>query len=317
MAPDFQLITYPPTSLPVTRSVATIGVFDGVHLGHRRLIGKVVERAPVLQARSVVLTFDPHPREVVAGARFIPHLTDLAERKALIQALGVDIVAVVHFTAEVAGLSAEDFLAVLQAQLHVVEMWVGPDFALGRGRRGKGQVLREIGSSLGYPVNVIRTTTTAGVTVSSSVIRRLLQDGQVTLAAELLGRPYSLEGTIVGGDRRGRSLGYPTANLELDPSRVVPADGVYVVTAVIGELRRPAVANIGVRPSFGQKDRIMEVHILQFEGDLYGQRLRVEFLERIRPERRFDRVEDLLSQLRLDVAVARDYHGLGETGRRE
>ncbi len=310
MAHSIELTIEPPLAGQVGPSTLTIGVFDGVHIGHQHLIGQPVARAKALGVRSTAITFDPHPSEVLGKGEPLQYLTDLAERKALIRAVGIDTVATLHFTPAVASLTADAFMAEIKARLGVVELWVGPDFALGRGRHGTVPVLREIGQKIGFTVHTVEPLVREGVVVSSSIIRRKLAEGEVEAARRFLGRPYALEGYVEHGDHRGRALlGYPTANIPLDPRRVVPADGVYLVIAATPQGRLPAVANVGTRPSFGPGRRGLEVHVLDFAGDLYGQHLRAEFLRRLRPEARFASVDDLRKQIERDTEAARRYFG--------
>jgi len=294
--------------------VLTIGVFDGVHLGHQALISAAVNEARSRGLHSAAMTFSPHPAEVLAKGEPVRYLTSLPERKALIRAVGTDAVVTLHFTREVAALTAEEFMNDIVPDLGVVSLWVGPDFALGRGRQGTVGVLADIGKRMGYTVQTVPPVLLDGVVISSSAIRCLLQEGVVTEANRMLGQPYALEGAVRRGDGRGRLLSFPTANLLLDPKRVVPANGVYVARARIGSQSLPGVANIGTRPSFGDNERNLEVHLLDFSGDLYGHRLRVEFLERLRPERRFKNVDDLVAQMQRDAAAARAFLAANRAG---
>lgn len=287
--------------------VLTLGVFDGVHLGHRALISAAVDEARARGVRSAAMTFSSHPAEVLAKGETVPYLSSLPDRKALIRAVGAEAVVTLHFTREVASLTAEEFMVDVSRELGVISLWVGPDFALGRGRQGTVPVLAEIGTRLGYTVQTVPPVVLDQVVISSSSIRGLLQVGMLSEANRMLGRAYALEGTVRRGDGRGRHLGFPTANLRLDPKRVVPANGVYVVRARFGQQSLAGVANVGTRPSFGDNERNLEVHLLDFSGDLYGQQLRVEFRERLRPELRFGRKDELTAQLHCDVASARKF----------
>ncbi|MHB9090657.1 MAG: bifunctional riboflavin kinase/FAD synthetase [Chloroflexota bacterium] len=307
MVPSLPLSINPPAAVPPDPTVITIGVFDGVHLGHRALIQATVERAHTLGIRSAAITFDPHPRAVLGRGEAIQYLNSLSERIDLIRSLGVDTVAVLRFSLAVAGLSAEAFVRELKAQMGLAELWVGPDFALGKGRQGTVPVLRELGTAVGFAVETVPPVVVDGEVVSSSLIRRLLLAGDVEAAAILLSRPYTLEGIVAVGDRRGRTLGFPTANLPLAPERVAMANGVYVVRAHSQGRALPAVASIGVRPTFGLNERGLEVFIMDFADDLYGQPLRVEFLRRLRPELQFDSIDALVAQMQRDVADARAY----------
>ena len=287
-------------------SVLTVGTFDGVHLGHQAIIRYLVERARIQGGRSVVVSFDPHPREVVHGEA-VPLLTTLEERAAELEALGLDGFVVLPFTPAFARLSPSAFIEeVLVRHIGLQEIVIGYDHGFGRGRSGGREDLERLGRKHGFSVDVIPGQVVAEHVVSSTQVRRqLLDGGAVKDAARLLGRYYSLAGTVVLGSQRGRTLGYPTANLSVNhPRKVVPAEGVYAVNArVSGEASRMGgMMNIGTRPTFDGEDTRLEVHLFDVSRDLYGQELRVEFVERIRPEVRFDSVEALKKQLSKDRA---------------
>jgi riboflavin kinase / FMN adenylyltransferase len=300
-------LTIEPSQAAAVPTVLTLGVFDGVHLGHRALISAAVAEARARGLRSAAMTFAPHPAEVLAQEAAVQYLSSLPQRKALIRAVGAEIVVTLHFTREVASLTAEEFMADITRELGVVSLWVGPDFALGRGRQGNMSVLAEIGSRMGYSIQTVPAVVLDGAVISSSTIRALLLKGMIREATAMLGRPYTLEGEVRRGDGRGRHLGFPTANLQLDPRRVIPANGVYVVRASPGPTTLAGVANVGTRPSFGVNERNLEVHLLDFAADLYGQHLRVEFLERLRPEMRFGSTDELVAQMHHDAAAARAF----------
>jgi riboflavin kinase / FMN adenylyltransferase len=298
-----------PGATPTARpSVIAIGVFDGVHIGHQYLLSKVVQRARSLGVRSIALTFDPHPREVLQHSESVQYLATLEQRQELIKALGVDTIAILHFTKDVANESAERFMTEAKKQLGLIELWVGHGFALGRGRHANAPVLKQIGQRLGFSVQTIPPQRKGEIVASSSTIRQLLLAGDVETAATLLGRPYSLQGIVEHGAERGRKLGFPTANIACDPKRVIPADGVYVVTACIDGVCAPSVADIGTRPSFGSNSRGIEVHILDFKSEIYGHDLRVEFLRRLRSDLKFDSVDALREQIQKDIEAARAFH---------
>lgn len=288
--------------------VLAIGVFDGVHLGHQHLLGRLVERAKELRTVPAAMTFDPHPRAILGAAEQVRYLASLAERKTVIRSLGVEVVITLHFTREVANKTAEEFLSAVKSRFGISELWVAQGFALGRGRHATGPILTAIAADLGISVHSIAPLTRGGVVVSSTNIRRLVQEGDVRGAAELLGRPYSLEGIVEHGAHRGRSLGFPTANIACDPTRVIPMDGVYVVRALLPSGVYRGVADIGTRPSFGENERGIEVHILDFDEDIYGQAMTVEFLTCLRPDLRFASVEDLKAQVNRDIQAAALYH---------
>jgi len=292
-------------------TVLTIGAFDGVHRGHQILIGRMVERARATDRLAVVVTFHPHPVVVLAPERAPRSLTTPGEKAALLERLGVDLVVFLRFDRQMAATPAREFLATIVRHLRLRELWVGPDFALGRNREGDVSRLQELGLELGYQVQVMEPVASEEGVISSSRVRALLGEGRVAEAARLLGRYPSLSGEVVFGARRGRRLGFPTANLEVRPERAVPADGVYAVFAVLGAERYPAVANVGVRPSFENPltgmggQRAVETHILDFEQDIYGCDLVVEFVARLRDEQRFANIDDLVTQIGRDAQTAR------------
>ena len=297
--------------VPGLPAVVTIGVFDGVHRGHQALIGQVVERAHAIAGTSVVLTFHPHPRAVLRPDVPTYALTSLSERLRLIAELGVDTVATLEFTRALSLLSAEEFLDLLQAHVNLRELWVGDDFALGHHRSGTVARLSELGVERGFVVHPVTQFADGGDRISSSRVRDLMTAGDVAQAALLLGRYPYIAGTVIPGLQRGRTLGFPTANLALNAAYVLPADGIYAVYAELDGVRLPAVANIGVRPTFGTNDRLVEVYILDFDQRIYGKVLGVHLVKRLRPEARFASVADLVAQMRRDVADARSVLGNG------
>lgn len=286
-------------------TVLTIGAFDGVHRGHQALISTVVGRARASGRLSAVLTFHPHPVMVLAPDRAPRYLTTPGEKAALLERNGVDILVLHPFNREVASTPAETFMAMISRTLNLRELWVGPDFALGRNREGNVARLGELGRQFGYGVHVVQPVQDGEQVISSSRIRSLLYEGRVAEAAELLGRYPSVSGEVVTGARRGHDLGYPTANLEVRPERAVPADGIYAVLAVLGGERYPAVANVGVRPTFDNGERLVETYIFDFDENIYGCDLVVEFVARLRDELRFASVADLVAQMGRDSDEAR------------
>jgi len=283
----------------------TIGAFDGVHRGHQALIGRVVNRARASNRLAGLITFHPHPAAVLAPERAPRYLTTPGEKVALLEGLGIDLVVLLPFDRELAATSARDFMERITTRLRLSELWIGADFALGRDREGDVPRLRLLGEELGYAVYVFRPVLDDGAAISSSRIRALLRDGDVEQAAQLLGRYPRISGQVVAGAARGRDLGIPTANLEVRPERAVPANGVYAVYAVLGRQRYPGVANVGVRPSFDNGERTVETHIFDFDRDIYGCDLVVEFVARLRDERRFGDIDELIAQIEEDVAMAR------------
>lgn len=286
-------------------SLLTIGAFDGVHRGHQHLIRNLVHRARQTERLAAVLTFYPHPRTVLMPSRPFQYLTSPGEKAALFERLGLDLAAIVPFTLEMASTSAQGFLAEVQERFQMQELWVGRDFTLGRNREGDVAELRRLGLTMGFEVRVVDPLTWGGEVISSSRIRHLLHEGQVREAARLLGRPYAISGRVVEGARRGKGLGFPTANIQVLPERLVPARGVYATFSWVGDERHPSVTNIGTCPTFGDGDFRLESFLLEYEGDLYGFDLVVEFVARLRDERRFPGPEALSSQVAQDVLVAR------------
>jgi riboflavin kinase/FMN adenylyltransferase len=285
-------------------AIVTVGTFDGIHVGHRDIIEYVVARASETGGSSTVVTFDPHPREVMSG-ELVPLLTTSAERLEILSSMGVDRVIVIPFTRTFAQTSSESFVRdVICGKIGCSEIVVGHDHSFGRDRKGGTELLEEAGKATGFGVTLIPPRAVAGSVVSSSSIRAsLVLEGNVKDAARMLGRRFRLAGRVVHGDGRGRAIGFPTANLEANSGRkVIPKRGVYAVTVEGTDERvRDGMMNIGVRPTFSDTDAVhVEVHVLEYDGDLYGQTLHVEFVDRLREERRFDSVEALIEQLSED-----------------
>lgn len=287
---------------------ATIGSFDGVHRGHQAVIRRLVDGAHQDGVPAVVITFFPHPSVVLRGSNGPFFLTTPEERAALLDALGVDVVVTLRFDRQMATLTAEEFMRWLSAHLGLQRLFVGYDFALGRGREGNTTRLRELGEQLGYTLELTEPYEIGGEPVSSSRIRALLSRGNVSEVTDLLGRPYALSGDIVRGDGRGHGLGIPTANLSVWQERIVPAVGVYATWAMIDGERHAAVTNIGVRPTFENEPVFarIETHLLDFDRDLYGQKLQLEFIEYLRREQRFPSIQALLDQIHQDIARTRE-----------
>ncbi len=286
----------------------TIGVFDGVHLGHQKIFNDLTAGAHAHDAPAVVLSFYPHPVEVLQGPRTSFYLTSLEEKADLISSLGADVLITHPFTQQTTQTSARDFVVQLKEHLGLSQLWIGHDFALGHNRQGDFETLQTYGGELDFEVHQVEAVHLDGGVVSSSRIRSLLAEGDVEHAARLLGRPYSLSGTVVGGAKRGRSIGIPTANLDLDPKRCLPGNGVYVTWAAIGSRRWGGVTNIGLRPTFedGSLAPIVETHLLDYGGsEFYGQTLRLDFVARLRAEQRFAGVDELLAQIRRDIDAGR------------
>ena len=297
------------TLSPNAPTLLTIGKFDGVHRAHQQLVRALVERARATNAQSAVLTFDPHPDEVLRPERTIRYLTTINERAALLHELGVDVLLVVPFTLATTQMSAEHFMTLVCHHVALRELWVGPDFRLGYKAQGTLPVLREIGERLGYTVHPIEQWTLDGEIVSSTAIRAMLAEGRVADVPRYLGRPFSIQGEVVGGDQRGRTIGFPTANVAVAPNHMLPGDGVYVCRVRLLDDKREfgAVTNVGVRPTFGVLGRTVEAHLFDFTEDLYGSAVRVTFLERLRGEQKFGGIEALVAQITHDAEAARTW----------
>lgn len=285
--------------------VLTIGKLDGVHLGHQYLVRQIVQRAEALGIRSGAITLHPHPAEILAPQRRIHYLTTLDERLELLAELGLDLVIVLPFTLEVAETTAQEFVADLCHHVRLKELWVGPDFALGHNREGDIAFLRRLGREWGFAVHVVEPLTVGGEVVSGTQIRQLIADGQVAEATRLLGRHPRLHGEVVRGAERGRALGFPTANIEVADRLLVPKNGVYATQVWLGGEQFDGVTNIGVRPSFDHGERVVEIHILDFDRSIYGEKLEAAFVERLRDERRFNGIDELTTQIARDAEQAR------------
>ncbi len=289
-------------------TVLTLGVFDGLHLGHQRIMQQVVDRAKAVNAHATAITFDPHPRSVLHPESAPPLLQTLDQRLANLEVLGIEQAIVVPFTREFASQPAEDFLSnIIRDRLHAKEVYLGKGFAFGKGRGGNIELLREKSKELGFVADEVDEVQIRGQRISSSSIRKLLADGRVNLARRMLGRPYGVEGVIIRGNQRGHTIGFPTANLK-PHNRVIPRYGVYATATLIDGIWRKSITNIGVRPTFeSDADASIESYIFDFDGDLYGDVLRVRFLHRIRDERKFNGIDELKAQIEKDTQRARNY----------
>ena len=286
----------------------TIGVFDGVHRGHQEILANLTAGAHENGAPAVVLTFWPHPA-VVLGKRYdLKCLTTPEERADLLGELGVDAVITQPFTPDFAGLSAWDFMRLASRRLGLRSLWIGYDFALGHNREGNLERLTEIGEEFGYQVQAIGPVKNGENVISSSLIRQRIRSGEVARAADNLGRFYTLSGPVVHGDGRGRRINVPTANIDYPQDKVIPANGVYACWAWVGGERHPAAINIGINPTFTPDKRTsnVEAHLLDFDRNLYGQELKLEFVQYLRAELKFDSVEALLEQIDADIVQTRE-----------
>ena len=292
----------PPDAGP---SAVALGAFDGIHLGHRAILGTAVALARQGKIRALACTFDRHPMEVLQPDRAPMPITTLEERLELIAGTGIDTTVVIPFTPAVASVEAKAFVQdVLIGTLQAREIVVGFNHRFGRGARGDAQFLESLAAPLGFRAHIVPALLVDGVAVSSSEIRAALQRGDLPKAERLLGRPYSIRGEVVRGAGRGRTLGFPTANVKTERPLGLPV-GVYVCRLLVGARQHQAVVNVGYRPTFGETDLSVEAHVLDFAGDLYDQRVTLTFLRRLREERKFPSVDALKEQIALDVAAAR------------
>jgi len=286
---------------PQGETLLTIGVFDGVHAGHRYLLKKLQERAAERNLLSGVVTFSPHPQSVLHPRSQLPWLTSLEDRVGAFRKLGVNIVSVLTFTPKVARLSAQEFISLIKKNLGMRGILVGPDFALGKGKEGNIDLLRSLGCEMGFSVDVIPPFKINGEIVSSTLIRRALAEGDMGKVKNLMGRYFYLEGKVITSEKRGRVLGFPTANLDIKPQQALPENGIYAAIAQVEGGHFPSATNVGIRPTFGTGEEMVETHLLNYKGDLYGKDMRVEFVQKLRDEERFSSSEELKTQIERDI----------------
>jgi riboflavin kinase/FMN adenylyltransferase len=295
--------------LSLSASVVTLGNFDGIHLGHQALIGGAVAEAKKLTIPSVVLTFEPHPLKVLAPERAPQMLLAHKDKIHLLQALGVDVVVIQSFDLSFARLSADEFVrSILVNRLKAKKIWVGRDLRFGQGRKGSVADLERWGSELGFSVATVDAILVNGERVSSSRIRQLVTDGHVDAVEPMLGRFHFVSGRVVDGHRRGRDLGFPTANISTR-TEVLPLDGIYATLFHLGARRLLSVSSVGVNPTFGDGPRTVESYILNFSDDIYGEAVQLSFVRRIRNEMKFASVDALVAQIRQDVSRGKEIFG--------
>ena len=281
--------------------IVTLGNFDGVHKGHQKVLKTVKDRAKRLRLPSAVYTFEPHPLKIVAPHKSPPLLTALKEKMKLIKASGIDYLILARFTKEFASRHPGEFVEdVLLKQLKAKEVWVGHDYAFGKGRTGTIEYLKELGKKFGFKVSVIPACKKGGVIISSSKIREYIRHGKVKEAAVFLGRSYAVSGKVVKGRNIGKHLGFPTANIEIH-NELIPKDGIYAVRVLLGNQIYKGAANIGFAPTFHIKKRAVEVHIINFKQNIYGKKLKIEFIQRLRGEKIFKSADGLAIQIKRDV----------------
>jgi riboflavin kinase/FMN adenylyltransferase len=294
----------PPPGWP--HPVVALGNFDGLHLGHLRLLDQVRRRAAERGGTPVAQIFEPHPARVLRPDKAPPVLVTHEQRMRAFEHAGLQAVAIVRFTAELSRWEPEMFVErVLIDWLRVAEVWVGENFLFGRDRSGTFTLLRALGQDKGFRVEMVEPVRFKDFVISSTRIRRLIQEGRVDEAASLLGRPYAIEGTVVHGDARGRTLGFPTANLE-SPNELLPRYGIYATIATVDGTAHRSVSNVGVRPTIGDGRLVVETHLLDGPHDLYGKRLRLAFVKWLREERAFPSLDALKAQIALDCAAANE-----------
>ena len=284
-------------------TMLTVGVFDGVHLGHKYLLSQLKEHARQHNLLSGVVTFRQHPLEVLSSQTGLAFLTDLPTRTSLLKAEGIDAIITLSFTPELAQLGAGEFISLLKKYLRMRALLVGPDFTLGRDRETDCNALRQLGKDMNFDVIVVPHIVLDGTVVSSTAIRRALAKGDMERVLNLTGRPFSLHGRVATG--AGREIGFPTANIEIDLQQALPTDGVYATLAYLNGQVYKSVTNIGQRPTFGRNKRAIEVHILDYGSQLYGRELKIDVIKRLRPEKQFDSPDQLKKQIAEDIKLSR------------
>jgi riboflavin kinase/FMN adenylyltransferase len=300
---------------PYSGTVLTIGNYDGVHLGHQKILSAVVKKAAEINGTSMVMTFDPHPVKVIAPERNIRLLTTTEEKARLIESLGIHVLLLINFNKEFSSMLPDEFITeILIKKLNVSEVIVGDHYTFGKHKKGTIELLKKRGKLLGFTVQAIRNAKVHGTIVSSSAVRNLLQKGAVSEASQFLGRSYSIEGTVVKGKGRGqRILHIPTANITT-PVEIAPREGVYAVQVRVRDAVYDGVANIGKNPTFGNESVSYEVHLFSFSGNLLGEQIRIYFVDRIRGERTFPDAASLEKQIRDDIAYAKQLLSRKTTG---
>ena len=286
-------------------SLLAIGVFDGVHVGHRHLIEELTDKASSTGKLAGVVTFRTHPAEFLNSYSNIQYLTSLGQRIKLLEDIGVDFVVPVVFDQEFSELRAKDFIVLLQRQLKMTGIVIGEDFAMGHKREGDTKTLVNMGKHMGFSVDVVDLLANSDLLITSTVIRKMIGMGKVEEASMFLGRNFVLEGKVVRGAGRGSGLGFPTANIETEKKMLLPGDGIYATWVDFDNKRYMASTSIGTRPTFDETERTIEAHLLDFSTDIYGQLIRLEFIKLLRDEEKYDTVDELLVQIAKDVEITR------------
>jgi riboflavin kinase/FMN adenylyltransferase len=290
---------------PKKGMLLTIGVFDGVHLGHKHILSELVEQAKRKNLISGVITFKQHPQRLLEPHSILPFLTNLPQKIKLLKDEGVEVVITLSFTLELAQTGAYQFISLLQKYLSMRGLVLGPDFTLGRNQEGNADALRTLSKCINFSLTVVPQIKINGDVVSSTAIRSALANGDIKKANVMLDRYFSLEGHVITGTGRGTDLGFPTANLDIEPERALPADGIYATWAYINNQRYQSVTNIGKRPTFGEGEQTVEVYILDFQGNLYRHEIKIDIIERLRREEKFNTIEELKKQIEEDIKQAR------------
>jgi riboflavin kinase / FMN adenylyltransferase len=287
--------------VPEKDSVITIGVFDGVHLGHKQLISELTRQAIEKKTLAGVVTFRQHPEGVITAGKKLPFLTDMATRVSLLKDAGVDYVVPLTFSKDLALLEARSFVELLQKYLKMRGLIIGPDFALGKDRAGDLGLLKNLGKEMGFSVTMVPPLQINGEVVSSTAIRQALADGDMGKYKIMTGRSFQLHGKVVTGQGRGGGLGFPTANLDVSKGQAIPPDGVYCGLAHINGQTYDTMTNVGTNPTFGENERTVESFLLDYDGDLYGHKLSVDFISRLRDEKKFSNINELKKQVAEDI----------------
>ena len=287
-------------------SFVTVGVFDGVHLGHKYLMKRLIESARKNRKSAGIVTFKNHPATII-NPEFQPNfLTNLETKLDLLKDTGVDFVAAITFNSALAEFSAKDFLDLLKSELGMKGLVVGPDFQMGKNREAGVDRLSSLGEEMGFTLEIIEVQEKSGTQIRSTAVRNLISMGDVKKASTMLGRGYSLQGCVITGIKRGRLLGFPTANLTIDQDICIPANGIYATVATVKGSRYPAATSVGTNPTFDGKEQTIETYILDFDKDIYGEKISIEFFDRLRDELSFENVDDLLGQMKADVSTVKN-----------
>ena len=289
---------------PDQETVLTIGVFDGVHLGHCHLLDEVINRAGK-DYIPAVMTFTNHPATVINPGLQIKKLSTTEEKSRLISKQGIELIVPIPFDQELAAVSASNFSEALVNHLKIAGLVIGPDFALGKGREGNYNVLTQLGMKLGFWVGSVSPLIIDGLPVKSRRIRQDLAEGSITTVTKQLGRLFSISGSVITGNKQGRELGFPTANLSVSENMLLPGDGIYATWTTVNQHTYPSATSIGIRPTFGLTERVVESHILDFGQNIYGEHITVQFVEKIRDQETFDNLPALITQIAEDVSKAR------------